>query len=417
MEINILMNRIFNIAGPCNPKKHYMIDALRRLGKDIFQLIDLEQYFVIHAARQSGKTTLLLELTRIVNKEGKYHALYCSLENAQAAADAAEGIPTIINSIQNALEGYDLPNARLFQKDININDHLNSLQMALTNYCRSLDKPLVLFFDEADCLSGQTLISFLRQLRNGYVNRENIPFIHSLALVGMRNIRDYRDEYRLPEKTLGSASPFNITAASMTLQNFSQKEVEDLYYQHTVETGQKFNLDAIDLVWMQTQGQPWLVNAIAREIVMNMTDDDPKRTITADMVSPAIQTLILRRDTHFDSLLARLREERVRSIIEPVLTGDIGELIIDSDDYSYVKDLGLIRDDLGKIEPANPIYGDIIVRALNKTTQKEMESVMLSPSEIKDKARKLEVQNLKFRTFLKNRADDDELDAQSAPII
>ena len=411
------MNRIFNIAGPCNPKKHYMIDALRRLGKDIFQLIDLEQYFVIHAARQSGKTTLLLELTRIVNKEGKYHALYCSLENAQAAADAAEGIPTIINSIQNALEGYDLPNARLFQKDININDHLNSLQMALTNYCRSLDKPLVLFFDEADCLSGQTLISFLRQLRNGYVNRENIPFIHSLALVGMRNIRDYRDEYRLPEKTLGSASPFNITAASMTLQNFSQKEVEDLYYQHTVETGQKFNLDAIDLVWMQTQGQPWLVNAIAREIVMNMTDDDPKRTITADMVSPAIQTLILRRDTHFDSLLARLREERVRSIIEPVLTGDIGELIIDSDDYSYVKDLGLIRDDLGKIEPANPISGDIIVRALNKTTQKEMESVMLSPSEIKDKARKLEVQNLKFRTFLKNRADDDELDAQSAPII
>ena len=37
---------------------------------------------------------------------------------------------------------------------------------------------------------------------------------------------------------------------------------------------------------------------------------------------------------------------------------------------------------------------------------------MVKPTEVKDKAQRLEEQNYKFRVFLKNRADDDELDAQ-----
>lgn len=37
---------------------------------------------------------------------------------------------------------------------------------------------------------------------------------------------------------------------------------------------------------------------------------------------------------------------------------------------------------------------------------------MIKPNEVRAKALKLEDQNIKFRTFLKNRADYDELDAQ-----
>ena len=37
---------------------------------------------------------------------------------------------------------------------------------------------------------------------------------------------------------------------------------------------------------------------------------------------------------------------------------------------------------------------------------------MVGPNEVTAKAQKLEEQNIKFRTYLKNRADDDELDAQ-----
>ena len=365
------MSRIFNITGPCDPKRHYTIDALRMLGNEIFTLIDQEEYFVIHAARQSGKTTLLLELARQINSGGKYYALYCTLENVQAAPNAAEGIPAIIGVIKNALVSYQFPNARSFKENIDMSDHYSALQMALTEYCRGIDKPLVILFDETDCLSGQTLISFLRQLRSGYVNRVNIPFVNSLALTGMRNIRDYRDEYRDPSQTLGSSSPFNIAAATMTLRNFTQKDVTELYNQYTMETNQAFSKSAAELIWERTQGQPWLVNAIAREIVKSQ--DNPDGEISAGQVSSAIQTLVMRRDTHFDSLMARLREDRVKRVIEPVIIGKEAAIDPLSDDYSYVKDLGLIRDDRGKTEPANPIYGEIIIRSLNWGVQREIE--------------------------------------------
>ncbi|MDR1981238.1 MAG: ATP-binding protein, partial [Tannerellaceae bacterium] len=79
--------------------------------------------------------------------------------------------------------------------------------------------------------------------------------------------------------------------------------------------------------------------------------------------------IILRRDTHIDSLLERLKEERVRKVIQPLITGEKGNTDKLSDDYSYVRDLGLIRDTRGGFEPANPIYAEVIVRTLNFNEQ------------------------------------------------
>jgi hypothetical protein len=168
-----------------------MIDASVRLAVEVRNLIAQEQYFVIHAARQTGKTTLLLDTTRRLNAEGEYYALYCSLENIYVAPDPAVGIPATISTIRNSLDNYGRPHAEAFGKGADMSDVLNVLGSSLRNYCRLLDKPLVIFFDEADCLSDDMLLSFLRQLRNGYVNRGVAPFPVSVALVGMRNLRDY----------------------------------------------------------------------------------------------------------------------------------------------------------------------------------------------------------------------------------
>ncbi|MCL1816818.1 MAG: AAA-like domain-containing protein, partial [Clostridiales bacterium] len=367
-----MKKRSFNAEGPCNPQEHYMVDALRGLDKEILSLIEDKKYFVIHAARQSGKTTLLRALARQVNSGEQYYALYCSLENLEGVSDAAIGIPAIIETIKGSLKRYNFPNASLFTENINLSSPLTALQEALEMYCQTLSKPLVLLFDEADCLIGATLIAFLRQLRSGYVNRDEIPFVHSLALVGMRNIRDYRNEYRDPTQTLGTSSPFNIVAESMTLKNFTKEEIAALYAQHTADTGQIFNEDAIDLVWEQTCGQPWLVSATAKIIVNKMTADAPMTPVSAAIINEAIQILILRNDTHFDSLMARLTEERVRRVIEPVISGEETVFSRNSNDYLYVRDMGLIRDDRGRIEPANPIYGEIIVRTLSRDVQAEI---------------------------------------------
>ena len=365
------MIRDFNTAGPCNREEHYMIDPSTRL-QGIERLIDTKKYFVIHSARQSGKTTYLKDLAQRLNAKGKYYAVYCSLESLRKVEDAEKGIPQIISCISKALYIADVPNNEEFAKNANFFFYTTVLNFELIKYCKKLDKALVIFFDEADCLSEDTLLSFLSQLRDGYVNRDVIPFVHSLTLVGMRNIRDYKAKIRHDRESLGSSSPFNIVTETMTLKNFTKEEIATLYMQHTQASGQIFEPDAIDLVYEQTQGQPWLVNALAREVIVKMLQSDYTRPVTTALVEEAIKTIILRRDTHIDSLLERLKEERVRSVIEPMISGEdyFGRT---TDDYQYVVDLGLIKSIGGMIQPSNPIYGEVIARTLSHDAQEKIE--------------------------------------------
>ena len=265
------MNRYFNIAGPCHPEDHYMLPSESRCS-EVTGLIRQKQYFVIHAARQSGKTTLLLDLVKKITETGDYCALYCSLESVQLMDDPAEGIPAIIGNIRAAVK-----HSKSFQQIVDKGEpesyHL-ALKEYLTALRQNLGKPLVILFDEIDCLTNGTLISFLRQLRDGYVNRYTIPFVHSVGLIGMRNIRDYKGKIRGDRDTLGSASPFNIVTEALTLRDFTREEVGQLISQHTQDTGQVFSPEVLDRIFDDTQGQPWLVNAIAREIVVKILKND-----------------------------------------------------------------------------------------------------------------------------------------------
>ncbi|MDR0835538.1 MAG: AAA-like domain-containing protein, partial [Tannerella sp.] len=348
------MARYFNIAGPCNTVEHYMIEASSRLT-GIDDLIVQKQYFVIHAARQSGKTTFLLDLANRINREGRYYALYCSLEVAQEIIDPEKGIPAIVDGIASALQFSKIPHGEEFAKNADYSDYTGVLLTELTVLSISLDKPLVILFDEADCLSEGTLISFLRQLRNGYNTRSITPFVHSVALVGMRNICDFSPK----NESLANATLFGNISAILTLKNFTKEEILVLYGQHTADTGQQFEPEAVELVYQQTQGQPWLVNAIVREVIVEILQSDYTKPVTAELVEKAIQTIILRRDTHIDSLLERLKEERVRRVMEPVIVGKLFDIDKLSDDYRYTKDLGLIRETPGLVEPANPIYAEV----------------------------------------------------------
>ena len=160
--------------------------------------------------------------------------------------------------------------------------------------------------------------------------------------------------------------------ASKTLRNFTLNEITQLYAQHTELTGQAFSPDVIQKVYDKSQGQPWLVNAIACEIVEQILEFDVSREILPTHVEQAVQTLILRRDTHIDSLMERLKEARVQRIVEPVIVGKNQGYSVLDDDYQYVLDLGLLRYTEGKIIPSNPIYGEVIIRTLSSRSQMEM---------------------------------------------
>ncbi|WP_226995414.1 hypothetical protein, partial [Candidatus Symbiothrix dinenymphae] len=132
------------------------IEASSRLS-GIRELIGQEQYFVIHAPRQSGKTTLLLDVVNHINHEGKYYALYCSLEAAQGIIDPKDGIPAIVKRMQSKFRFSNIPKGETFAKGADYSNYAGVLADELTFFCMSLDKPLIIFFDEADCLSEGTL--------------------------------------------------------------------------------------------------------------------------------------------------------------------------------------------------------------------------------------------------------------------
>jgi hypothetical protein len=362
------MARFFNTAGPCLPDKHYMIPSGRRLGQ-IWSLIEVEAYYVIHAPRQSGKTTLLKDLARALNTEGRYAALMVSLESF-TEPDKDREIPRIISAIL-ADAGRQLPVAQRPPADGVPEDNPSvALREFLANWCAQLDRPLVLLLDEVDSLPPPVLVSVLRQLRDGH-NARPAPFPQSVALCGLRDLRDYKQEIRPDGESRGTTSPFNIKTESLTLRSFSAEEVSELLGQHTAETGQPFTAEADAEIFHQSQGQPWLVNALAAWLTTRYDALVPERSepVERHHVLAAREILIERRDTHLDSLVDRLGEERVRRVIEPILVGSLPADATYDDDFSYARDLGLVTVQGGLRTIANPIYQEVIPRVLTHQTQ------------------------------------------------
>jgi type II secretory pathway predicted ATPase ExeA len=331
--------RFFNVAGPCNPEDHYMLPATARLP-DVQTLIDQKAYFVLHGARQSGKTTAMIELARQLTAAGRYAAALVSMEVGAAFNDNPGAAELAILEDWRAALVWQLP-AALQPPSWPEAEAGGRLGAALAAWCMASPRPVVLFVDEIDALQDAALISALRQLRAGFQRRPD-AFPWALALIGLRDVRDYKVASGGSAR-LHTASPFNIKTESLTLRPFTAAEVVELYEQHTADTGQRFTPDALRLAFDLTQGQPWLVNALARQAVQVVVPD-PAQPVDAAAIGQAKELLIQRQDTHLDSLAERLREARVRHVIEPLLAG--GSLHdVPADDRQFVLDLGLVRRD------------------------------------------------------------------------
>lgn len=348
-----------------------MLPPERRLGR-VQRLIEERKYFTLHAGRQTGKTTSLMWLERHLNELGRWRAVWVDLETAREQPDPAAALSTILTTIDRAL---CLRHAELARPDpAEIEAALRDPARALLDYLARLsaldERPLVLLLDEVDGLVGPAMVSFLTQLRHGYIERSQAPFPASVVLVGQRQVRDYivavSDRHAL--SWLGTTSPFNITAEATTLGLFTEAEVAELLGQHTADTGQRFAPEAVRRIWELAQGHPWLTSALADQIV-GRDVEDRGTAITARHVESARETIILERRSHVDSLVARLREPRVRRILEPMLAGTRLPSEVLDDDVSYLLGLGLVRMEGGELQIANPIYREVIPRALAWTQQ------------------------------------------------
>ncbi len=367
------MIKFFNTAGPVNPDKHYCLPLATRLNENNLRtLIKQEKYFILHAPRQTGKTSTILNFARQLNEEGIYNALYVNVESAQAArADYLKGMATILEQFFTRIKE-QLPQeqhiiAYLTQLLQQKNFTGSSLNSALNEFSKSSSKPLIVFIDEIDSLIGDTLISVLRQIRSGYDQRPH-GFPQSMCLIGVRDVRDYRIWSDSENQIILGGSAFNIKAKSIRMSDFTFEQVQQLYQQHTQLTGQIFYIDALSYAFKLTQGQPWLVNALANEACFEI-EQDPEKPITKDIIEQAKDIIIKRRETHLDVLIDRLQEPRVNAIIDAIITGIDTPQNFPSDDLQYVIDLGLIAERDNHIVIANPIYQEVLPLELTYSVQ------------------------------------------------
>ncbi len=332
-----------------------MLPALRRLP-EVSSLVAQRNYFVLHAPRQVGKTTALRALAEELTASGRYAALHFSCEEGEVAGDDfAAAQQAILSRIRHGAELY-LP-AELRPPTFPDAPALSLLGTALAAWAHACPRPLVLFFDEIDALRGRSLLSVLRQLRAGFPDRPT-AFPASIVLCGLRDVRDYK----VPSGEcgyLGTSSFFNITVESLTLCNFTRDEVAELYQQHTDDTGQEFLPEAVDRAFYWTQGQPWLVNALAQKMVEQLVPDW-SQSFSGAHVDVAKELLLHRQDKHLGFLAEHLRESRVRHTLEPILAGlNLGG--VREDDLRFVQELGLVRKaETGGLEVANQLYRELI---------------------------------------------------------
>ena len=400
--------RFFNTAGPVRAADHYCIPPLERFALDeILRLIQQQKYFVLHAPRQTGKTSSLLALMAELNAGDQYRCVYMNVEVGQAAReDVAAALRAILNHMASR--------ARTILQDSFVDSIWTEVlekagpyaafEEVLNRWAAADPKPLVLFIDEIDSLVGDTLLAVLRQLRSGYDQRPQ-RFPQSVILCGVRDVRDYRIHSATEKAVITGGSAFNIKAESLRLGDFSQTDVYTLFGQHTQETEQVFTPEALTRVWELTQGQPWLVNALGYETCFrDQAGRDRSQHITAEDIEQAKEHLILRRETHLDQLADKLQEERVQRVIEPLLSGEETVEDIPADDLDYVGDLGLIRVH-GLTRIANPIYQEVIPRQLTYTTEAQLNQETIWYIDPEDERLQLAKLLTAFQTFFREHSE------------
>ena len=318
--------RRFNTEGPVVAQDHYCIPPLERVNlAEILELVRDKRYFVLHAPRQTGKTSILLALQDLLNggSAGQYRCVYVNVEPAQAAGENVEhAMRAILSRLASRAHSLGDEFLQGVWSDILARSGAHdALGESLTRWGMADPRPLVLLIDEIDTLIGDSLLSVLRQLRAGYDLRPG-SFPQSVVLCGVRDVRDYRIHSGSGNTAVAGGSAFNIKAASLRIGDFTRTEVRALLAQHTEETAQAFTPEAVDMVWRQTRGQPWLANALCQGACFDIeAGRDRCRAITADDILEAQERLILSRQTHLDQLADKLQEDRVRRVVEPLLSG------------------------------------------------------------------------------------------------
>jgi len=355
--------RRFESTGYVNPKTAYYVpleNVTNADKEDMKTMVDHGRYFSIFAPRQSGKTTFFMTFAKELEKDPKYIFILMSFENCvnYSLQKFYEYIQEeIYEQLLQRLEiiaCHQLKEVRNFFNDHKLIDSASfySLFKGLNKIITQ--KKIVIFIDEFDGIPVSEIEDFLTTIRKLYQRYKSNTekALYSVGLVGIRNIT---------QLSVGGVSPFNI-ADHVEIPPFTFKNIRDLFLQYTQETNQLFTEDAINKIFEQTQGQPWLVNRLGN-ILTKQIKPETINPIEVDDVNKAIQVLLYEKNAHFDNL-------REKVLLYKESFKNINTQNVDFNQYddaqSWLYQYGLIKEQDKIAVIANPIYNALFSKIIKE---------------------------------------------------
>ena len=286
------MKKRFNTTGSCNPAQHYMVDTSRKLAQ-IEEYIEEGSYFTINRARQFGKTTTMDSLFRLLSD--KYFMIKISFEGL-GEEDYREG-RFFLSEFQKILQkkiktvSSDLAD---FWKTPALS--FGDLSQKVYDFCKLVNKPVVLMIDEVDkSQNNQLFLDLLGMLRNLYLERSesgdmNSTF-HSVILAGVYDVKNLKIKLR-PEEERKYNSPWNIAAKFNVDMTFHPDEIITMLneYEADYQTGMDKAFIANE-IYKYTSGYPYLVSCIC-----SIIDKELEKDWSEKGIQDAIKILIKDRE-------------------------------------------------------------------------------------------------------------------------
>lgn len=344
-------SRFFNNSGPVNQVDHFCVPPMKRLDSNkVWQLILQKKYFLIRGPKQSGKTSYLLALAKLLNQKGYAKCLYINVECLRGTEeDLKESMRSLLFEISsrardNFGDDYleDLVTGILDKRG-----PFQALNELLTQWSKRSDKPIVLLVDEIDTLQGTILTSFLSQIRAGYDKRPEL-FPQSIIFCGTHDVIEKQ---------------FNIKDATLKISFLSRVDLNEMVAAYCSKRRVEIDPEAVERIWEYSSGQPWIVSTLCGELFHEIVPAKGLKRVSAVQVGEAIDNVLAKKGNHIEYLVAQLKSERVKKCLIPVLTG--GALIegVQESDLGYIEELGILH--IGRvIDVSNGLYKEFIPRAL-----------------------------------------------------
>lgn len=383
--------RFFNNSGPVNDADHFCVPPIKRLdtGK-VWQLILQKKYFLICGPKQSGKTSYLLALASLINRNNYAKCLYFNVESLRGVQ---ENLEECMRSVLFEISS----RARDTFGDEYLEDMVpgilqkrgpyQALNELLTQWSKRSDKPIVLLMDEIDTLEGRVLTSFLSQLRAGYDKRPAL-FPQSIIFCATHDVIDKQ---------------FNIKDASLRIGFLKREELDGMFQAYSNRHGIEVDKAVLDRIWQYSSGQPWIVSTLAGELLFEIVPAKGIRRVTSDQVDEAIGNVLVKMGNHLEYLASQLRDERLRKCLVPILSSSTMADTIGEEDFAFARELGLIRTDR-TVELSNALYRDMIPRILYSPV---MYLINLDAADFLRTDQSLDIQKLmrSFQLFYRNHID------------